>query len=294
MRSKHWRTACTGLPMIRSVAQLARSASYCSTSSCRRSVITLGGDAVVVVVLRRRRQRGERVADELGPPAPRRRASSRSSRGRGRRCPRRWRCTGRARRAASHVAIGDVVRLPTRFLLGCGRYGGGVWLISSFSRCAICAGCTRPTRKCCAASTSRCTPAPRSACSASTAPGKSTLLRIIAGEDDGYQGECRVTPGFSVGFLPQEPRLDADEGRARQRHRRRRATRRTCSTASKRSATRWASPTPTSTSSSPSRRSCRTRSTPSTAGTSTASSRSRWTRCACPPADADVTTLSRW
>jgi energy-dependent translational throttle protein EttA len=39
--------------------------------------------------------------------------------------------------------------------------------------------------------------------------GKSTLLRIIAGEDDGYQGECRVTPGFSVGFLPQEPSLDA-------------------------------------------------------------------------------------
>ena len=39
--------------------------------------------------------------------------------------------------------------------------------------------------------------------------GKSTLLRIIAGDDDGYQGECRVTPGFSVGYLPQEPRLDA-------------------------------------------------------------------------------------
>ena len=38
--------------------------------------------------------------------------------------------------------------------------------------------------------------------------GKSTLLRIIAGEDDGYSGECRVTPGFSVGFLPQEPHLD--------------------------------------------------------------------------------------
>ncbi len=38
--------------------------------------------------------------------------------------------------------------------------------------------------------------------------GKSTLLRIIAGEDDGFQGECRVTPGFSVGYLPQEPRLD--------------------------------------------------------------------------------------
>ncbi|HWS46826.1 MAG TPA: energy-dependent translational throttle protein EttA, partial [Acidimicrobiia bacterium] len=40
--------------------------------------------------------------------------------------------------------------------------------------------------------------------------GKSTLLRIIAGEDDGYQGECRVTPGFSVGYLAQEPRLDPD------------------------------------------------------------------------------------
>src|SRR3984893_18790500 len=41
--------------------------------------------------------------------------------------------------------------------------------------------------------------------------GKSTLLRIIAGEDDGYQGECRVMPGFSVGFLPQEPHLDPDK-----------------------------------------------------------------------------------
>ena len=39
--------------------------------------------------------------------------------------------------------------------------------------------------------------------------GKSTLLRIIAGEDDGYSGECRVTPGFTVGHLPQEPGLDS-------------------------------------------------------------------------------------
>ncbi len=38
--------------------------------------------------------------------------------------------------------------------------------------------------------------------------GKSTLLRILAGEDDGYSGEVRVTPGFSVGYLPQEPQLD--------------------------------------------------------------------------------------
>jgi sulfate-transporting ATPase len=38
--------------------------------------------------------------------------------------------------------------------------------------------------------------------------GKSTLLRIMAGEDDGYTGEARLTPGFSVGYLPQEPSLD--------------------------------------------------------------------------------------
>src|SRR3954466_4983909 len=38
--------------------------------------------------------------------------------------------------------------------------------------------------------------------------GKSTLLRILAGEDDGYSGEFRITAGFTVGFLPQEPRLD--------------------------------------------------------------------------------------
>ena len=39
--------------------------------------------------------------------------------------------------------------------------------------------------------------------------GKSSLLRIMAGEDDGYQGEVRLTPGFPVGHLPQEPVLDA-------------------------------------------------------------------------------------
>ncbi len=38
--------------------------------------------------------------------------------------------------------------------------------------------------------------------------GKSSLLRIMAGTDDGYQGEARLTPGFSVGMLEQEPHLD--------------------------------------------------------------------------------------
>ncbi|MGH9066569.1 MAG: energy-dependent translational throttle protein EttA [Acidimicrobiales bacterium] len=40
--------------------------------------------------------------------------------------------------------------------------------------------------------------------------GKSSLLRIMAGEDDGYTGQARLTPGFSVGHLPQEPVLDED------------------------------------------------------------------------------------
>jgi ATP-binding cassette ChvD family protein len=38
--------------------------------------------------------------------------------------------------------------------------------------------------------------------------GKSSLLRIMAGEDDGYTGEARLTPGFTVGHLAQEPKLD--------------------------------------------------------------------------------------
>jgi ATP-binding cassette ChvD family protein len=38
--------------------------------------------------------------------------------------------------------------------------------------------------------------------------GKSSLLRIMAGEDDGYTGEARLTPGFTVGMLHQEPHLD--------------------------------------------------------------------------------------
>jgi sulfate-transporting ATPase len=38
--------------------------------------------------------------------------------------------------------------------------------------------------------------------------GKSSLLRIMAGQDDGYQGEARLTAGFTVGYLPQEPDLD--------------------------------------------------------------------------------------
>ena len=109
--------------------------------------------------------------------------------------------------------------------------------------------------------------------------GKSTLLRIIAGEDDGYSGEV-------PGHARLQRRLPApgaaarpDQGRARQRHRRRRAhegparpLRRGVQRDGRarrrlRQAPRASSP------------SSRTRSTRSTAGISTASSRSRWTRC---------------
>jgi ATP-binding cassette ChvD family protein len=38
--------------------------------------------------------------------------------------------------------------------------------------------------------------------------GKSTLLRIMAGEDTNFEGEAKLSPGYTVGYLPQEPELD--------------------------------------------------------------------------------------
>jgi len=38
--------------------------------------------------------------------------------------------------------------------------------------------------------------------------GKSTLLRIMAGVDEDFTGDARLTPGFTVGLLEQEPHLD--------------------------------------------------------------------------------------
>jgi energy-dependent translational throttle protein EttA len=38
--------------------------------------------------------------------------------------------------------------------------------------------------------------------------GKSSLLRILAGVDKEFQGEIAVSPGYSIGYLEQEPRLD--------------------------------------------------------------------------------------
>ncbi len=41
--------------------------------------------------------------------------------------------------------------------------------------------------------------------------GKSTLLKIIAGVEKNYQGDVVFAPGYSVGYLEQEPKLDDDK-----------------------------------------------------------------------------------
>ena len=41
--------------------------------------------------------------------------------------------------------------------------------------------------------------------------GKSTLLRIMAGVDKEFEGEARPQPGIKIGFLEQEPKLDASK-----------------------------------------------------------------------------------
>ncbi|MDE6548195.1 MAG: energy-dependent translational throttle protein EttA [Muribaculaceae bacterium] len=41
--------------------------------------------------------------------------------------------------------------------------------------------------------------------------GKSTLMKIIAGIDKNFQGEVVFSPGYSVGYLEQDPKLDPDK-----------------------------------------------------------------------------------
>lgn len=41
--------------------------------------------------------------------------------------------------------------------------------------------------------------------------GKSTLMKIIAGVEQSYQGEVVWTPGYSVGYLEQEPQMDPEK-----------------------------------------------------------------------------------
>ena len=41
--------------------------------------------------------------------------------------------------------------------------------------------------------------------------GKSTVMKIIAGLDQSYQGDVVFSPGYTVGYLPQEPELDTNK-----------------------------------------------------------------------------------
>lgn len=41
--------------------------------------------------------------------------------------------------------------------------------------------------------------------------GKSTLLKIIAGVEKNYDGQVVFSPGYSVGYLEQDPKLDPDK-----------------------------------------------------------------------------------
>ena len=60
----------------------------------------------------------------------------------------------------------------------------------------------------------------------SNGAGKSSLLRIMAGLDDGFVGEARLTPGFTVGYLDAGAAARPGQGRQGQRARRRRRGRR--------------------------------------------------------------------
>ena len=114
--------------------------------------------------------------------------------------------------------------------------------------------------------------------------GKSSLLRIMAGEDDGFTGEARLTPGFTVGMLHQEPHLDpkkdvlgnVTDGVAE-----------TKELLDRYNAVCEAMGDPDADFDKLLARAVgnsRTRSTPPAPGTSTAPSRSPWTPCACRPA----------
>ena len=129
--------------------------------------------------------------------------------------------------------------------------------------------------------------APRSACSASTARASRRCCGSWPGSDTEYRGEAQLAPGATVGLLEQEPQLDETkdvrgnvEDGVRRDARAARPLQRAGRQLLRRDRRRV-------------RRACRSRSTPPTPGTSTRSSTRRWTRCACPPADADVTQALR-
>ena len=41
--------------------------------------------------------------------------------------------------------------------------------------------------------------------------GKSSLLKILAGVDKDYDGDISLSPGYTIGYLEQEPKLDEEK-----------------------------------------------------------------------------------
>ena len=70
---------------------------------------------------------------------------------------------------------------------------------SSSSPCGRSAASTRPTARCCPDITLAFYPGAKIGVIGPNGSGKSSLLRIMAGVDDGFTGEARLSPGFTVG-----------------------------------------------------------------------------------------------
>ena len=121
--------------------------------------------------------------------------------------------------------------------------------------------------------------------------GKSSLLRIMAGLDDGFNGDARLTPGFSVGYLSQEPQLDPTKT---VKENVLDGVREVQALIDQYNAVmaKWSEPDADYEASAPSRRRWRTRSTPSDAWNVERNVEIAMDALRCPPDDADVTTLS--
>ena len=116
--------------------------------------------------------------------------------------------------------------------------------------------------------------------------GKSTLLKIMAGQVEDFVGEARPADGIKVGYLPQEPQLDASTRTCWATPWRAWRRRRRCSTATTRSP-------PTTPTRPPTRwPSCRTRSRRSNLWDLDTQVEQALDALRCPPGDADVTKLS--
>ena len=121
--------------------------------------------------------------------------------------------------------------------------------------------------------------------------GKSSLLAIMAGQDDGFTGEARLTPGFTVGFLTQEPQLDSSKDVAGNVAD---GVAPTKALVDRFNAVCAAMGDPDADFEKllAEQAELQDKIDAAAAGISSGRSRSPWTRCACRPEDADVTTLS--